>query len=71
MAKALIIGGAANYGWNELKNWVRSIKATGYDGDIALVITNVTKETLDKLTEEGVTTFAYGKQNADGGYEAV
>lgn len=70
MDKALIIGGASNYDWNQLKNWVRSIKATGFTGDVALVITNVTKETLDKLTEEGVTTFAYGRPDGNGGFEA-
>ena len=70
MDKDLIIGGASNYDWDQLRNWVRSIKTTDYTGDIALVITNVTKETLDKLTEEGVTTFAYGRPDGNGGFEA-
>lgn len=68
--KDLIIGGASGYTWTQLKNWVRSIKATNFDGDIGIVITDVTKDTIDKLNEEGVKIFAYGKQNASGGFDS-
>jgi hypothetical protein len=66
MSKDLIIGGASNYTWNELKYWVNSIKKTGFDGDIVLVGTNYTKETIDKLSSEGVILSMYGKKMPNG-----
>ena len=65
MAKDLIIGGASGYNWNQLKYWVKSIKNTGFKGDIVVVATDITKETLDKLTSEGVIVLGYGKQLED------
>lgn len=70
MSRDLIIGGASNYTWNELKYWVNSIRKSGFKGDVALVGTNYTKETIDKLTEEGVILSLYGKKNADGSITA-
>lgn len=66
MGKDLIIGGASNYGWNELKYWVNSIKKSGFDGDIVLVATNIKRETIEKLNEEGVQLQLYGKMQDDG-----
>ena len=51
MAKDLIIGGASNYNWDQLKYWVNSIKQTGFKGDIVLVATNMSGETVNKLVE--------------------
>ena len=64
--KNLIIGGASNYGWNQLKHWVNSIKKSGFDGDIVLVATNMSKETIDKLVEAGVQLELYGISQDDG-----
>lgn len=69
MAKDLIIGGASNYTWDDLKPWVKSIKNTGYSGDIALVVTNITNETIQKLADENVGVFVYGNKT-DTGYQA-
>lgn len=66
MEKNLIIGGASNYTWDQLKFWVNSIKKTSFTGDIVLVVTNMTRETIDKLTSEGVMIYAYGKQDENG-----
>ena len=66
MAKDLIIGGASNYTWDHLKYWVNSIKKTGFEGDIVLVVTNVSGDTVRKLTDEGVMVYAYGKQDDNG-----
>lgn len=66
--KSLIIGGATGYGWNELKYWVNSIKRSGFDGDICLVSSNITQETIEKLTKEGVKLSLYGKKQPDGSY---
>lgn len=70
MGKDLIIGGASNYGWNELKYWVNSIQRSGFTGDIVLVATNITKETIDKLVEKGVKLSIYGKQDENGNFTA-
>lgn len=64
--KDLIIGGASNYTWDHLKYWINSIKLSGFEGDIVLVVTNMKRETIDKLSKEGVILFAYGKETEDG-----
>lgn len=67
MAKDLIIGGASNYNWDQLKYWVNSIKKTGFKGDIVLVATNMSADTVNKLVEEDVKVYAYGQRTKDGG----
>lgn len=64
--KDLIIGAAVGYDWDKLKYWVNSIRKSGFTGDVALVGTNMTKATIDKLTELGVELALYGKQQENG-----
>ena len=68
--KDLIIGGASNYTWDHLKYWVNSIQSTGFAGDVVLVATNITKETIDKLTSKGVILELYGNKDAEGNFTA-
>lgn len=68
--KTLIIGGASGYTWDELKLWITSIKKTGFSGDVVVVATNITSETIDKLANEGVGISLYGTQQEDGSYKA-
>jgi hypothetical protein len=70
MKKDLIIGGASNYGWEELKYWVNSIKKSGFSGDIALVATNIKKSDIEKLVSMGVILSLYGKQDNEGNFVA-
>lgn len=70
MAKDLIIGAASNYTWDQLKYWVNSIKKSGFTGDVVLVGTNLKRETLEKLAENDINLFLYGKKNENGDYEA-
>lgn len=65
MDKDLIIGGASNYSWDDIKYWVNSIKATGFKGDIVVVASNVDTEFVDKLTSLGVQVSLYGTKNGD------
>jgi hypothetical protein len=58
--KDLIIGGASNYEWKDLRNWVNSIKQSGFTGDIVIVGTNMKQETQEKLDNVGVKLFLYG-----------
>jgi|SanBayMetagenome_1026888.scaffolds.fasta_scaffold07045_2 hypothetical protein len=66
MVKDLIIGGASNYTWEQLKYWVNSIKRSGFDGDIMLVSSNFKKDTIDKLTAEGVLIYLFGEIQSNG-----
>lgn len=53
--KNLIIGGATNYGINQLKPWVLSAKeVAGENDDIVLVCGNMKSETYSWLVSEGV-----------------
>ena len=70
MKKDLIIGGASNYGWNELKYWINSIKRSGFEGDIKLVVSNISKDTVEKLSKEGIGLSIYGKQQEDGSFKS-
>ena len=70
MAKDIIIGGASNYSWDQLKYWVNSIAESGFGGDVILIATNITKETIDKLSERGVKVSLYGKRQEDGSFKA-
>lgn len=68
--KDLIIGGASNYTWNDLKFWINSIRKSGFNGDVALVGTNLKKETIDKLTSEGIILYLYGTKKENGDIES-
>lgn len=64
--KDLIIGGASGYNWDQLKYWVNSINMSGFEGDIIIVSTNISKETIDILTKNKVSLALYGIQQPDG-----
>jgi hypothetical protein len=66
MTKDLIIGGASNYTWDQLKYWVNSIKRSGFEGDIAIVSNSMKKTAIERLAKEGVDLKLYGRLNADG-----
>lgn len=68
MGKNLVIGNASGYTWDKVKYWVNSLKKTDYDGDIALCVSDVNAETIQKFNSEGILTFAYGIKNEDGSY---
>ena len=69
LTRDLTIGYGAGYNWDQLKYWVNSIKRSGFQGDIVLCGTDLTKETVDKLTSEGVTVSAHGNVTDNGDYE--
>lgn len=70
MAKDIIIGGASNYSWDNLKYWINSIAKSGFDGDVILIATNIEKETIDILSKKGVKLSLYGKKQEDGSFRA-
>jgi hypothetical protein len=68
--KDLIIGNASGYDWDQLKYWINSIKKSGFEGDVVIVGTDMTKKTIDKLTSVGVQLELYGEATDDGGIKA-
>lgn len=68
--KDLIIGGASGYSWDKLQYWVNSIQMSGFEGDVALVATNIRKETIDILSSKGIKLCLYGKQQPNGDFLA-
>ena len=70
MAKDLLIGGASNYTYDDVKCWINSAKKSGFDGDIVLVATNIKLTELEKIAEKGVQILAYGQKDADGNYSS-
>jgi hypothetical protein len=66
--KDLIIGAASNYTYDQVKFWINSIKKTGFDGDVVLVVTNMKNTDLEKIAEQGVQILAYGYKDAEGSY---
>jgi hypothetical protein len=70
LAKELIIGAASGYEWDKLKYWVNSIQASGFSGKVALVATDMSKTTIDKLVEKGVELSLFGTPQPDGGVKA-
>lgn len=67
--KDVIIGGSTNYDWKKLQYWVKSIQKSGFKGDIVVVATNISGETVKKLRDNDVIIQAFGKPTEDGGFE--
>lgn len=66
--KDLIIGGASNYSWKQLSGWVNSLRQVNFSGDVVLVVTNISNQTIEELTNMGVRLFIYGEKQNDGSY---
>lgn len=66
MTRDLIIGNASGYTWDQIKYWVNSIRKSGFSGDVVLTGTDLKKETIDKLTENGVELALYGEKQENG-----
>lgn len=64
--KDLIIGAVTDYTYDNIKPWLNSIKKSGFKGEIALMAYNMSLETVNKLTEEGLT-YIFGLKNDNEG----
>lgn len=62
MAKDLIIGVFSNYGYDEVKPWVKSAKDCGFEGDVVLIAINASVETCKKIEEDGVIVICADKR---------
>ena len=57
MKQDIIIGAADLYEWSHVKNWVRSIKQSGFEGNTILLCYRVSEDLIHNCSEEGVTLF--------------
>lgn len=63
MAKDLIIGAFSNYDdFNVLKPWIKSIKDTGFDGDIVLIAIDAPAGICSEIEAAGVKVVPHKKQ---------
>jgi len=53
----IIIGAADLYSWSQVKNWVKSIRATSFTGKIVLLGYRVDEELVKNCAEHGVLVF--------------
>ena len=61
MHKKLVLGAITNYTYHDVEPWLVSLKKTGYDGDIGLIVYNMKAEEVKKLEDKGVTIFAQSR----------
>src|ERR1700688_3236181 len=47
----LIIGAADLYNWEQINNWAKSIRMSGFDGDVALLLYRSTESARLDITE--------------------
>lgn len=59
----LILGAVLNYSYNDIKPWIRSIKALNANISIGLIVYNMAASDVEKLTKENVRIFAFKKDN--------
>jgi hypothetical protein len=66
----LVISAISGYNFEKIKHWVHSLERTGYDGRKAMIVHNVTDDTIRKLENHGFEILLTSdKRNAnDDGY---
>lgn len=60
--KDLLIGAYTKYNWAQLKNWVLSIKDSGFTGDVILIAFETNQNTIDKLKENNIEVISVNKE---------
>jgi hypothetical protein len=53
----IVISAISTYTFDKIKHWVHSLERTGYKGRKAMIVHNVTDETIEKLKEHGFEIF--------------
>ena len=59
--KDLIIGCSTNYKWDTIKYWVLSIRRSGFEGDIALILMNCDSKTAYQVASCGVNIIGFNQ----------
>jgi hypothetical protein len=60
--KDLVIGVFSNYTYDYVKPWIRSIKETGFKGDVVLYAISIDDDTVNKIENDGVKVIRATKQ---------
>jgi hypothetical protein len=60
--KDLVIGVFSNYTYDFVKPWIKSIKETGFKGDVILYAIEIDQETVDKIVADGVKVIKAKKE---------
>lgn len=50
----LVLGAVENYGWEIIRPFVESLRATGFDGEVRLFASNLDKETIAHMQAAGI-----------------
>lgn len=66
MTKDLIIAAASRYTFEKCSLWANSIRATQFSGDVAVVATDVTAETVEDFRRAGVHPVIYSPTDESG-----
>jgi len=53
-ARDLVLGAVENYRWEVIRPFVESLRASGFDGEVRLFVSNVDAETVARLRTAGV-----------------
>jgi hypothetical protein len=65
MDDTTVVGCFYDYEYKDLEPWINSLKKTGFNGSVFLVMLSGHEKILNKLTSQGVTVF-YGTPNTEG-----
>lgn len=61
--ESVVIGAVDGYEWKQIQTWWRSIKLTGYSGQIHLLVYECSDETLAELRDHGVCVHRCEKEH--------
>jgi hypothetical protein len=69
MGKDLIVGVVDNYDWDKIKYWANSIEKSGFTGNKALIVYNMSDtDTVKKLTDKGFMLISADKYDEEKGF---
>lgn len=58
--KTLVLGAVTNYNYEQIAPWINSLRQTGYDGQIGLIVYSLNAETVERLKQEKINLYAFG-----------
>jgi hypothetical protein len=58
--KDLLIGAADLYGWDQIKVWARSIKESGFTGDVILLAYRIQPDVIENCEKLGIEVYQIG-----------
>jgi hypothetical protein len=55
--KDLLVGAVDTYNWNQIKPWAESIRETGFDGDVFLIVYRLQEDITKQATDLGIELY--------------